>query len=286
MEANPDEGGDAIDVAEVGSYPEGTEVSIKAEANSGWEFINWTADPAVVFDDDEAEETTFTMPAEEVTVTANFGFEGRALHLDADAIANPLNGNKLETWYDISGNGFDAVQADPDNQPEYVSDELNGRPIVRFDGDSMTSDGSTIVQPLTIVFVLKDTKTFVSGAYSDFFKTTGTDVFEVISAWSGSANAQRWQMKTDGTDKRVIYTDPDNDWHIFTTIWDTDTGYFYLDGEQVVSDDINNHALELLRIGSGEFDLAEVIVFDRELSEDDRGVVEDFLSDKWGIPLQ
>ncbi len=71
MEADPEEGGSAIDVEGEGSYLEGAEVDIKAVAEEGWAFVEWTA-PAGSFDDDEAQETTFTMPEEDVTVTANF----------------------------------------------------------------------------------------------------------------------------------------------------------------------------------------------------------------------
>ncbi len=72
MEADPEVGGDAIDVDGEGAYPEGATVAIEADANTGWEFVEWTADPAVTFVDATAEVTTFGMPAEGVTVTANF----------------------------------------------------------------------------------------------------------------------------------------------------------------------------------------------------------------------
>ncbi len=72
MAVDPTEGGTATDETDESPYTEGTEVNIKAEANEGWEFVNWTSDPAVTFDDDEAEETTFDMPGDDVTVTANF----------------------------------------------------------------------------------------------------------------------------------------------------------------------------------------------------------------------
>jgi len=71
MAADPAVGGTATDLTNESPYAEGTEVSIKAEANEGYEFVNWTA-PAGGFDDASAAETTFTMPAADVTVTANF----------------------------------------------------------------------------------------------------------------------------------------------------------------------------------------------------------------------
>ena len=71
MAADPEVGGTATDLTGESPYAEGAEVSIKAEANEGYAFANWTA-TAGVFGNATAEETTFTMPAQNVTVTANF----------------------------------------------------------------------------------------------------------------------------------------------------------------------------------------------------------------------
>jgi hypothetical protein len=71
MAADPEVGGTATDLTNESPYAEGTEVSIKAEAADGHEFVNWTA-PWGGFDNVSAAETTFTMPAQNVTVTANF----------------------------------------------------------------------------------------------------------------------------------------------------------------------------------------------------------------------
>lgn len=53
-------------------YYAGAHVQLLAEAEAGYRFVNWTANPTVTFDDGTAEETTFTMPAQAVTVTARF----------------------------------------------------------------------------------------------------------------------------------------------------------------------------------------------------------------------
>jgi uncharacterized repeat protein (TIGR02543 family) len=71
MAASPTAGGTATDETGTSPYAEDTDVSIKAVANTGYEFAGWTA-PAGTFADANAAETTFTMPAEDVTVTANF----------------------------------------------------------------------------------------------------------------------------------------------------------------------------------------------------------------------
>jgi len=71
MAADPDVGGTATDLTDESPYEEDTVVSIKAAANEGYGFVNWTA-PAGGFGNASAAETTFTMPAQNITVTANF----------------------------------------------------------------------------------------------------------------------------------------------------------------------------------------------------------------------
>jgi len=53
------------------TYYAGAQVQLLAEPEAGYQFVGWEA-PAGTFSDEAAEETTFTMPAQSVTVTASF----------------------------------------------------------------------------------------------------------------------------------------------------------------------------------------------------------------------
>ncbi|TET47107.1 hypothetical protein E3J62_02420, partial [candidate division TA06 bacterium] len=82
MVASPPSGGEAFDDTNDPPYEEGEEVNIRAEADAGYEFVEWTSVPtsggtptSELFDEPEEEETVFTMPAYNVTVTANFQVE-------------------------------------------------------------------------------------------------------------------------------------------------------------------------------------------------------------------
>jgi uncharacterized repeat protein (TIGR02543 family) len=75
MAASPMGYGTATDQTGGSPYAAGTPVSIKAVANTGYEFVSWTAS-AGTFANAAATETTFTMPAQPVTVTANFKLSG------------------------------------------------------------------------------------------------------------------------------------------------------------------------------------------------------------------
>ena len=75
MLANPNIGGTATDLTNTSPYTEDTEVDIQATANAGYVFSHWSA-PDGTFDDASAATTTFTMPADDVIVTANFQSTG------------------------------------------------------------------------------------------------------------------------------------------------------------------------------------------------------------------
>jgi hypothetical protein len=74
MAVNPVGTGTATDQTGTSPYEVGEPVSLEAVANTGYEFVEWTADPPTPggFADAEAAATTFTMPAYNVTITANF----------------------------------------------------------------------------------------------------------------------------------------------------------------------------------------------------------------------
>jgi len=95
MAVTPGGSGTATDVTGTSPYAAGTVVSIKAVAAQGYLFVKWTA-PAGTFGNATAAETTFTMPAQDVTVTANF-FQGHLIRdwNDLYAITNNLGDNYL-----------------------------------------------------------------------------------------------------------------------------------------------------------------------------------------------
>ena len=97
MAANPVAGGNATDLTGASPYAAGTVVNIQAVAASGYKFVNWTA-PAGGFTNAAAATTTFTMPAQDVTVTANF-----VMVYDLTMAANPVAG----------GNATDLTGASP-----------------------------------------------------------------------------------------------------------------------------------------------------------------------------
>jgi hypothetical protein len=96
MAVNPAGTGNATDVTNASPYAAGTQVSIRAVPAAGHRFASWTA-PAGSFASATAAQTTFTMPSQDVTVTANFEVGGAYTLTMA---ASPIMGG---TAYDVTG---------------------------------------------------------------------------------------------------------------------------------------------------------------------------------------
>lgn len=104
----------------------------------------------------------------------DIGFVGN--NLDTVALATFVGANSgfIDTWYDQSGNGINAIQGVAGNQPRIVNAGLldtinNTKPAIRF-GISATSNlrfTAGVSQPNTIALVAKDNSHVTNGHYTD-----------------------------------------------------------------------------------------------------------------------
>jgi uncharacterized repeat protein (TIGR02543 family) len=120
MAVSPAGTGNATDVTNAPPYAAGVQVSIQAVPASGYRFVNWTA-PAGSFTNASSATTTFTMPGQDVTVTANFEVGGAYTLTMA---ASPIMGG---TAYDVTG-------ASPYNEGEVVSIQATAASGYQFAG--------------------------------------------------------------------------------------------------------------------------------------------------------
>jgi uncharacterized repeat protein (TIGR02543 family) len=119
--------GTATDLTNASPYAAGTIASIKAVASVGYHFVNWTA-PAGTFGNATATQTTFTMPAQNVTVTANFAMEIWDWY-DLDAVRDNLGSSYiLMNDLDSTSAGYDELAS------ASASDGKGWQPIGTFIG--------------------------------------------------------------------------------------------------------------------------------------------------------
>lgn len=217
------------------------------------------------------------------------------LWLKADAGITKDGSDRVATWADQSGNGFDFTQSTEAAKPIYTENELNGLPVIRFDGsdDEMTSaatmgdfiDAGSFT--VLVAAVINGTSSNVGGAYNNhaLFGTT-----------SGAMNIHARTNDVvycgiyDGGDKLVGRSYTEGDVFIFRARLDGGSIYVDLDGgseSSTASGDASGLANScfLGRDDNGdqhlEFDLCEMIVFDSVLSDAKRDEIERYLNFRW-----
>jgi len=130
------------------TYYAGTQVHLLAEAEAGHGFVNWTANPTVTFGDASAADTTFTMPAQAVAITAHFG-----VVYELDMAADPVAGGDA---IDVAAEGAYAadatvrIRADPAAGYGFVNWTADG-PISFQDA---TTEETTFTMPSQAVTVI------------------------------------------------------------------------------------------------------------------------------------
>lgn len=218
------------------------------------------------------------------------------LWLKADAGVT-LNGSTVSAWADQSGNGNDAVQATAANQPLYVANQLNGEPVIRFDGSNdylIIADDATMrgMYGLSIYVVGKRYSTYSCylnsweggsdirnhyifgnnfGAKADFY--TGTSISSVGGSYTytvttsyyllnGIYNGSKMYIYANGSLDATTYNQTG---HIGTGIKDTYIGTIY--------------NLSYFT----QIDVCEIIMYSNSNSTVQRQQVENYLNAKYAI---
>ena len=239
-----------------------------------------------------------------------------------------LSENAVVKWIDQSTNGYEFVcspsgrPALSGNDPELVTNALNGHPAVRFDGgDVLTSiqniqlfDSSS--SPLTIFAVFSTTSNDIQKFLLNQQSVTGFGNFELgydVGDYQGVGNFGLHQGygAATATSPDVI---PNNTYVILAaTVKSTgaapDNIVFYKDGEALTSVTVGggwlssgSYSTDSAQIDIGARwdqtfpwedsfnnfhigDIAEIMIFKREMNSDQIKEKNQELSDRWGLPL-
>ena len=202
--------------------------------------------------------------------------------------SQPANGTAISTWVDKSGNGYNAVQANPSLQPLMHYAAINNLPAVLFDGANSELDNTALPGKTT------------STTFSVLNQQTGGPSFQTILAGSspsqmsfffGSSSDNfmtlfgtdlAWDDATTANSPAVSVTSP----HVLSLTNDSTTARPYVDGTAQTTRLGSTIAFTGYNIGlpSQNFkgDLAELIYYDRALSDNEREKVECYLARKYG----
>lgn len=229
---------------------------------------------------------------------------------DAATASEARGDGALTTWRDRSPQGNDATAPSSAVRPKRVADQLNGKPVIRFDGNDWLQGSAQLVRPATSMFIV--------GRYGN---TTGRMALADLGTQSGSTYRHfGLEQNTWGTvGSRYGFWTSGNSYDSATptsagakifgvvarsgpnTAITTGTD-FYVNGSSsaltkrntVTSDNTyqdfagaRGFALAAFNDGAGSMpltgDIAEVIVYPSTLTTAERQQVEGYLAHKWGL---
>lgn len=193
----------------------------------------------------------------------------------------------ISNWPDQSGLGHDAVQPNPEHQPEVVSNQVANLPAVHF---TASKNESLLIRDL------------MAGATSGeaFAVVRRSKAETVVGLWAfGGAGGSRYpesngQLNDDfasDTWRNTVPAPADlNQFHVYDVGGDSSVWFQYFDGREHFRQSGNTvkfRSVPTLGDGQGCFfdgDFAEVIVYDRVLSDAERKAVTGYLMQRYALP--
>ena len=216
---------------------------------------------------------------------------------DADAIGGLSDGDMMSSWSDSSGNGNTVTNSQPSLKPTYETNELNGKPVVRFYNSSGFVNSSTSIYAsattnVQVVAVAKwnsvnNVVICDVGSYAPLMRVLNNQV--ALYAINGGGSAGIGQGTVSGGSWFVGATSID---------WPNKIIGASLNGNTPSTTAWNNTAtsvgpLSYTHLGVGsryietalpfDGDIAEVVIVTNDASSATREKIEGYMAHKWGL---
>lgn len=244
-----------------------------------------------------------------------FDFSDSSKVFDADTGGStPASGGAIGRIEDKSGNARNATQATANNRPTYQTNVQNGLAVARFDGSNDTLNTANFAMAANITWFAVAARDWSTAGYRAIFGSTNyatTAGYAVLTS-GGVSGTNQWKSKDllcvgNGFEQAPLRTSAyggsvllnsftTNSFHLFSGTLGGVANRFYIDRSEavysyaVVDEDLTcNTTSTAFRVGSTPLDLwnrdvAEVIVYNSVLSDNNRRRVENYLTRKWALP--
>jgi hypothetical protein len=241
------------------------------------------------------------------TGTGPLSIQNLKLWLRADTLTGTADGTAISIWKDQSGNGFDLSQGTAVNRPIFKTGQANGRPVLRFNGSTQYMQGSftgSITSKTMFVVARLGTLTPIGSAYGGgAVSVQSLDGYSFDSIVYNEHTAKRWMNGSDSFTRTPLMVAPSDETsigpHVITIRSTTSSYTLYRNGQQLQtttsyspSTQTNGlfslsarHIISGTPVSNGYWngDIAEVLVYDRALTEVERQKVETYLRSKYGL---
>ncbi|MFC1771069.1 hypothetical protein ACFLZV_04190, partial [Candidatus Margulisiibacteriota bacterium] len=218
--------------------------------------------------------------------------------------------NKVRTWIDKSGSDRSVTQTNETYKPEFITNLLNGKPMLRFDGsDDRLSDTNLPLIPtdnsvaIFVVFILKGNPTSQGAIFAQYPDSNdATNHYIMVDNYDGEdpdIHIFVYDQWPPGGGYLVSGTDTIGKEHAYlvSTILDGSDRNLHINGVLMASDSSSIETYggatpTRFDIGRGAAvtnclngDIAELIIYDSDLSNSEREQVEKYLMEKWSQQL-
>lgn len=229
---------------------------------------------------------------------------GLKMWLDADAMS--LNNNDpVASWTDQSGNNNHAVQDTASYRPLFKTNILNGKPAIVFDGsnDYLTIDGTMVVNTNYSIFAVVKRNSSNPGSFNYYLGGTQSMMNKNLQlGWRSNTTLTHGQYTND-YDMRVPSYSASMPAYLITSRHSNTLGNdTYLNGSMKGLNMNNVSSARLAHLSAWQgasvgryidntintrFNgyVAELIIYNRYLSESERKSVETYLANKYGLSV-
>lgn len=232
--------------------------------------------------------------------------ENQSLWLDA-SVLNLNDGELVSIWEDKSGNENDGTQTVTESKPTFKTNILNGKPVVRFNNShyfllpnnlSTNLDGKS---GITILIVTNKTKHNQRNSFLDLtIDGTNSKVFlDIInnSFRSGGRSVATDSFQSATTTEKYI----NENYYLFSTTQDLYLNKIatWTNGKETSNETVNYKNQTYLGTGTKQTigcaaglinflqgNIAEILIFNEVLSNENKILVENYLSQKYAIDVE